>query len=228
MTRAHPNFILLPGLGYRSSVLTAMQSLLTPYPTQCVDLPVIDRPFAIDHQTALVSQLRKGSILIGWSLGGLVAIELCKNFPGHFSKLVLLASSPKFIATDNWPGIDAVNFENFAASIHQNSSQTFDMFQKLVCFPTASIKLKHYLSGHTSTHHDSILYYVNYLIRRDLRTSFASLTQPAIAIAGDQDAVLQASPVTTHIIQGAGHALFHTHAELVCSIITQFAECAHD
>ncbi len=50
--------------------------------------------------------------LIGWSLGGLTTLNLSILYPEQIEKIVLLNSTPKFIAQDNWQGIIQKDFNS--------------------------------------------------------------------------------------------------------------------
>ena len=41
--------------------------------------------------------------LIGWSLGGQVALDLAAAMPGAIENLVLVNASPRFLAAPGWP-----------------------------------------------------------------------------------------------------------------------------
>jgi len=60
-------------------------------------------------------------ILIGWSLGGMLALELASKLagePGRIAGLGLVGSTPSFVARASWPhGCDAATFSAFKQSI---------------------------------------------------------------------------------------------------------------
>ena len=41
--------------------------------------------------------------VLGWSLGGLVAMRWARRHPARVGRLVLVATSPRFVAGDDWP-----------------------------------------------------------------------------------------------------------------------------
>ncbi len=48
-------------------------------------------------------ELNNSALIIAWSMGGMVALELFKKYPEKVRGLFLLASSPVFIASDIFP-----------------------------------------------------------------------------------------------------------------------------
>lgn len=51
--------------------------------------------------------------LVGWSLGGLIALEWARRHPREVDALVLVATSPRFVQTPGWP--HAMSRDDFAA-----------------------------------------------------------------------------------------------------------------
>ena len=52
--------------------------------------------------------------IAGWSLGGLLAQKYLERFPQRVQSLMLIASTPKFIASADWPhAMPEKTFKNF-------------------------------------------------------------------------------------------------------------------
>ena len=51
----------------------------------------------------LARQLPDDATLLGWSLGGQVAMRVALDHPHKVARLVLLASTPAFVAAVDWP-----------------------------------------------------------------------------------------------------------------------------
>ena len=65
----------------------------------------------------LAGQLDDGWLL-GWSMGGLYAIELATRYPQRFPGLLLVASNPCFVQRPDWPcAVEPRLFEEFAAGL---------------------------------------------------------------------------------------------------------------
>ena len=218
------DLVFLPGWGFHATVFEC----LTPYfPEQrlhFLDLPPLNNRCISEVVHEVAHQLPPRSTLAGWSLGGLMAIELCAQFPERFDKLVLLASTPKFSAGADWQGINSARINAFIFAAKQDMQQCLHAFLKLVCFPAAARRAAEYFATHTIQDHAALLSYLPYLFQSDLRTACSNLTQPVLSIAGDRDAILAAEPANSLIISGAGHALFFTHAAAVCRHITSFLD----
>lgn len=56
--------------------------------------------------------------LCGWSLGGMLALAAAAARPGRFSRLVLVAATPRFLQADDWPAAQpAGDHEAFARAV---------------------------------------------------------------------------------------------------------------
>lgn len=198
------DLVFLPGWGYRASVFTAMLPYFSDLRVRCMDLPLTD-------------DIPDGKILVGWSLGGLIAMALCAQYPGRYQQLILLASTPKF------PDDHAASFMNMAET---DLTQTLHHFIKLTAFP--SRHAQQYFSAHADdlSSRPSLLHELKFLFDSDMRETFASLKLPVLSLHGSRDAVLPA-PVNTHIIDSAGHGFIYTHAAETSRIIRQFMEQHH-
>jgi pimeloyl-[acyl-carrier protein] methyl ester esterase len=69
---------------------------------------------------------------IGWSLGGLVALAAAQRDPQRVRGLMLMASTPKFVAAPDWPcAVDAKVFEQFASHLDADAEKTLARFLAL-------------------------------------------------------------------------------------------------
>jgi len=51
----------------------------------------------------IINEVPSGAVLVGWSLGGLIAIRVAKRISTELNMLVLMASTPCFIEKKDWP-----------------------------------------------------------------------------------------------------------------------------
>jgi len=70
--------------------------------------------------------------LVGWSLGGMVALALAARHPDKVTKLVLVGSSPAFVSRPDWPyGLAAEVLAGFAESLKRDYRATLLRFLAL-------------------------------------------------------------------------------------------------
>jgi pimeloyl-[acyl-carrier protein] methyl ester esterase len=139
------DLVLLHGWGFNSELFN---SLIDDYKNQyritLIDLPGHGRSANVDGGLnewcdEIIKILPDNPILLGWSLGGLLAINIAKKI--KISQLILLASTPKFIKDSDWNyGIDADNFEQFSNTLQLNLSKGLKRFISLQTDNKAQLK----------------------------------------------------------------------------------------
>lgn len=208
--------VFLPGWGYQASVWQPVIEALPTYQTLLLDWPESLDDESLHH---LGNSLPDHAVLIGWSLGGSLAIQLCSLLPEKFSRLVLVASSPCFIANTDWPGIQPEAAEAFIRAAACQPAEHLKQFHQLVLFPTHSRQDLRFLQNNAAKPHPTVIV-LNHFLRIDLRASYNSLKLPVLSLAGERDAVLPPHP-SDRIFPGAGHAFFLSHR-------TSFVNALHD
>src|SRR3989338_4156098 len=102
-------WVMMHGWGFDKQVFTDFIEQYIPTGKGiAVDLPGFgDQPLMpySEYFDQLLSTLPDEFALLGWSLGGLYAQRLALYAPQRVKRLVQLASSPCFIANNDWPGI---------------------------------------------------------------------------------------------------------------------------
>lgn len=179
--------VFFHGWGFDHSIwLSLADQFQDRYRLFLVDLPGFGRTEALsweEFSQALLEKLPKRFKLIGWSLGGLYAQRLALEFPEAVERLLVVASSPRFLSEPHWPGTAASVFHTFYQRLSENGSKILDEFMQLQArgpfefsgiLPTAS-GLK---SG------------LDHLLTWDLRTPLACLNQKTHFVFGRLDAIV--------------------------------------
>ncbi len=77
----------------------------------------------------IAGQLPKSCVLVGWSLGGMLAIELLHRFPERIAGLALVAATPRFRKGEGWScGCDDTLFSAFETAVNSDSSRQLNRF----------------------------------------------------------------------------------------------------
>lgn len=79
-------------------------------------------------KTKLFDQLPEQFTLMGWSMGGMVATRLAFESPERISRVINVASSPRFTATTGWLGVAAEVLDEFYQRFLNNPKRTQQHF----------------------------------------------------------------------------------------------------
>jgi pimeloyl-[acyl-carrier protein] methyl ester esterase len=180
----------------------------------------------------------QGATLLGWSLGGMIALELARQQPRRVSALVLLATTPRFVASDDWPtGMDASVLDQFAQGLAEDHRGTVQNFLALQArgderaFETLRM-LRRNLDAHGPPDPRALAAGLEILRTVDLRSVMPGLALPALVIAGQRDrltppaaarALASMLPNAAFVeIAHGGHAPFLSHGRQVLDEVRGF------
>jgi pimeloyl-[acyl-carrier protein] methyl ester esterase len=197
-----PDLVLLHGWGFDQRVWGGFGGRLAErFRVHRVDLPghgrSRDLPFndlaAVAGQVA--SATPRGSTVCGWSLGGSVALQLARMAPAHVGRLVLVATTPCFVAREDWgAGMPANPFRDFRERFASDRDAALRRFAGLIAVGSADYRERYRQlaamttwAGPDATGLDAAL---AALLETDLRDAVASLAPPALVIQGGRDGLV--------------------------------------
>ena len=134
------DLVFLHGWGFNSAVWHPVaEQLIKDYRVSLIDLPGFGRSanvastYKLDELIELLMpHIPKNAMLLGWSMGGLIAQGLALKYPDHLEKLILLSSNAQFVADDNWPNAMQRNvLDGFMGDLVENFSRTLQVFLML-------------------------------------------------------------------------------------------------
>lgn len=197
--------ILLHGWGMNKTIWSELVALL-PDDMQsrihCFDLPGYgDNRIELQEYNLtcltewLAAQIHQPSIVIGWSLGGLLAQNLALNFPDKVSKVGLIASSPKFMKTDDWPGIKAEVLTLFLKQLSKDHVKTVERFLAIQAIGSDSARkdisaLKKVVLSVPLPSATALQEGLRILQNVDLREQLAQISCPIFALFGKLDSLV--------------------------------------
>ena len=179
--------VLFHGWGFDLHVWSALLPYLTDrYQLSLVDLPGfgLTPPMAWDvFKQALLAQLPAQFAIAGWSMGGLFATRLAVEEKARVSRLVNIASSPRFLREAQWPGIDGLVFNQFYDELVNDPEQTLNQFITSQGHPEALVA-----KGQRPTM-QGLQMGLDVLLTWDLRQAVAKLEMPVCYMYGRLDAI---------------------------------------
>ena len=199
------------------------------------------KPYSIVHiAQAIQAQLPEPVVMVGWSLGGLVATQIAHAFPHKVKALITVASSPMFVEQNNWPGIKAHVLASFHRQLTQDSKKTIDNFLKIQAMGSPHIrqdikKIHQLVMNYPIPTTETLNQSLTLLQTTDQRQIMKSIKQPFLRIYGAMDSLVPKAVIKQidelavnsdkMIFKGASHAPFISHFEsFVQSITTWLAE----
>ena len=134
------DIVLLHGWGFNSAVWHKVaDELAENFRVTLIDLPgfgrSVDEKIAYDINALvdlLVKVIPQNSILLGWSMGGLIAQAIALKYPLYLNKLILLSSNAQFMVSESWPNaMKASVLEGFIEDLVGNFKKTLQVFLML-------------------------------------------------------------------------------------------------
>ncbi len=188
---------------------------------------------------ALAHALPPRALVVGWSLGGLVAMAYAMRHPQRVRGLGMLAASPRFVAAPDWPaGMDPRVFEAFGEDLARDYRGTLDRFLMLEAQGSAHLReelrfLRDAIDARGEPAPRALHEGLALLHDSDLRAGLPALAMPSLWLAGRRDRLVQpealreaasrAPSSRVQVFAHAGHAPFLTEAGAVAEAITTFA-----
>lgn len=234
--------VLLHGWGNDSSCWQPLLSdLLQLGPVIAVDLPGFgeSRPLpALNENTlldALAEILPEKCRLLGWSLGGMLAVILAGRFPQRVQQVITLAANLKFVADENWPQAmaPAVN-QAFNEAFSANPEFTRKRFTSLMVQGDEQERalLKTLRQQTPLMDSNAGGQALALLARLDNREVFSRLPVPGLHLLAEQDALvpvavaraMQALNASQQLVvlAGASHALTWSCPQKIIEQIQRF------
>lgn len=228
------DLVLLHGWGFNSSIWHEFATQLAQqYRVTLIDLPGCGRSGFPPEKYDLA--MLKKSILqvapakatyIGWSLGGMLAMAITAEHPERVERLMTICSAPRFIATQNWPGVALEMLNDFSAKLIANYQATLTRFLLLQMLNvperqkiTKILKEKLLQEGAPSI--EALAGGLTVLRDTDLRSQLQQITCPQLYIFGRLDVLvpalvqqqiqLLAPAAQTVLMERAAHVPFLSH-----------------
>lgn len=232
-----PSLVLLHGWGLNSGVWELIgHQLADRFRLTLIDLPGYGRnanqlpdPYTLDALADLVGEhLQSNSTLLGWSLGGLIAQKIAISQHPNLSRLVLLASSPKFADDGAWKGIKQNVLRVFETQLEKDFSKTLSRFLAIQALGSDTAKqdirqIKDQIQHFPIPDEFALQHSLSLLSSTDLRAELSRISVPTFRLYGRLDSLVPHqiidqveaihSSEAVHIFHKASHAPFISHPE---------------
>lgn len=201
------DIVLIHGWGLHAIVFDdIVPALLERFRVTVVDLPGMGQsPLPNDDYTLafladqLLAIMPEKAHLLGWSLGGLVALAMAEKAPQRVQSVVTVATSPRFTAAAGWePAMKADILAKFAELFDEDHEGTLVRFLALNCKGSAAMR-------EDTARLKEILYFcglpapralrggLDILRDTDLRDTLPALPMPVLMVFGENDHIVPAA-----------------------------------
>lgn len=176
---------------------------------------------------------------VGWSLGGLIALQAAVLAPTAVRSLCFLAGSPRFVAATDWPGVEEAVLNRFASDLHRDYGRTIERFLALQLHGMKDERpllkaLRETLAGQAKPTEAGLAAGLAMLRGTDLRRAVSALHCPLLMLLGRRDRLIPAAvgPAVLALNRGAAvatledaaHIPFWTHPDATLSAVAAFLE----
>ena len=246
--KSKPTLALLHGWGMNPRVFDALGAQLK---DDCTLLPLAlpghgGTRILSDNSLAtwashIAEQLPSQAILLGWSLGGQLAMRIALDSPERVSRLILMSTTLKFVLASDWQaGIPVQDIQAFATDMQADTRATLLRFLSLQTRGATGQKailqnLRAALFSQALPHPHALQAGLEMLLHTDLRSEVCQLSLPTLVIHGTLDKLTPSAAgdwLANHLasaryqlIDGAAHAPFLSHTAQVAEAIL---EALHD
>ena len=198
----------------------------------------------------LISQLPDRFLLVGWSLGGMLATHMASVYPQRVMGLLTLGSNVKFVADVGWPtAMDSADFDAFQTGFEQAPELTLKRFAGLMAKGDVSRErelLKNLRQSAQASWQDAAVkgsapqlwqLGLEWLESLDNRTAYAGLTLPGLHLLAGGDALVPVQLAESlrqlnrqqkvTVLDGCAHALHWSDPQRVTQEALTFVDAVH-
>ena len=185
----------------------------------------------------LSETIEPDTIIVAWSIGGLIAIPLQK-FTNNIKAIVFVTSSPCFVNQKAWQNvIDKSNIESLQQSLQNDTEKTLEYFSGLIAHGDTRLKQtnktirKHMAAEENKT---TLSSWLDQMLTTDLRENFSEINCPVLAVFGENDSLIKAGieqdlkllnqNIETQIIKDCGHAPYINNQQEFSKLINEFID----
>ena len=239
---------IIHGWGFDAQIMAGLATELSPFwNIRLVDMPgyghnhMTKLPQTIDNIASnLISAIPPQSTLIGWSLGGMVAIKIAHSMQNKLKAVILLASTPCFVRKSDWThGIESKLINDMARHVSTNVDEVFQQFVGLVAkgdvSPKETVRALRLLLKTNKADQRALLQGLHILANTDLRKELSELKCRVSILYGERDQLVPSSAgketrkicpsLQLNYIKETGHAPFLSKRKETAEAINN---CTHD
>ena len=243
-----PPLVLLHGWAMHSGIWGGIiAQLARDHRVHAVDLPGHGHsapftPCTLDAMVAAVdaslADETRPLMVLGWSLGGLIAMRWAEAHPARVHRLALVCTTPRFVAGADWPhAMAAEAIARFGDELHVAWKLTVQRFLALQVHNSehgraALAAMREQLWARGEPSRPALSATLDVLVTTDLRDAAARITQRTLVVAGSRDTLTPPAAgrwlaaaipgARFEEIVGSAHAPFLSHRDELFALLQDF------
>lgn len=134
-----------------------------------------------------------GTFLLGWSMGGMIALEAAETWIGRVAGVMLISSTAKFCASEDNPyGTPERTVRAMTAALKKNPDEVLAQFFRSVAAPAEldAGELRAKVEGALALGVEHLGSGLRYLQLSDCRAAAKALNIPSLVCHGDKDRII--------------------------------------
>lgn len=237
--------VLIHGWGTSGAVWDDLSELLKDkYKFFIIDLPGMGNspminPYKINE---IIKEIKLAvpvkTSIIGWSLGGQIAIQYAIKYPKRVKKLICISSTPCFLSKPGWRhGMNECNFKNFTSQLLTNWKSTVNKFFLLQLKGSENAKssikkIKKIFILHPKPKKNALEKSLEILKDTDMRSIVGRVNIPTLIISGKKDKLINYKASVwlknnikdskLFLLEKSGHIPFLSHEKEFIEKILEF------
>jgi pimeloyl-ACP methyl ester carboxylesterase len=224
-------YIVIGGFLFNSTPLDFILEKLSN--VRFVDINILDKIDTLEdilqqvHEIVLNVPDSSKISLIGYSIGGLIALKYANDYPEYIDKIVLINSSPNFLENDTWQGIKPQEFNRLVKRLDTMHLDEFKRyFTQLVAHPQ-QINIENYATYFDNALNKSKLLILLKIIKTTNFTDIISkynmsnLQHKLLMIYSQHDILVPWNKLNAHqvMLLNSTHLELQQHSELLTEIL---------
>ncbi|MDD2898805.1 MAG: alpha/beta hydrolase [Desulfuromonadaceae bacterium] len=169
------------------------------------------------------------AVLVGWSMGGQIALQVSAGFPGKVAGMVLVSATPRFTAGAGFPyGLAANEAHGMRLKVQRNVKRALEGFHtRLVADgeitdADGAMEIQQLLSTLPLPESSTVVDALDTLVATDMRELLPTVSVPTLIVNGEKDRVclpeaslylkLHISGAEQSVYRNCGHMPFMTRS----------------
>jgi pimeloyl-[acyl-carrier protein] methyl ester esterase len=172
-------------------------------------------------------------VLVGWSLGGLIALQTAVSMPQKVSGLCLISATSRMVEDDNYAGVPEKALKAMVLKFKRKPGVVIEDFSENCFHPQSDQALRNLFGDMAESFtHQSMTQGLGFLKETDLRSSLPEIEVPTLILHGENDRIIPTGQAhflgnrvpnsSLAILEDAGHALPLTHPSWLAGQIKVF------